>query len=1109
MLLSLLGARASECQFPTEGQVYYIRNVNILPQNLYLYNSANQLKADQQEIVEGNHSFLWRCVANGEYLQFRNMQNGKYLGYRGFSDEAYNFKVEAGEGTLVTLYDVSATKYLTIKKDGSVNVATDPYNTTTWSSYFEFEPWEELSEETEWATGIDWYTFRIGASGYYITDGGGADRISLSRTTSDLEDTDLWTRQGNDNTGYMIYNKAAGPQMVLAAPTTMKGTTGAESYPILVPKNNIPEGYTAVWSFAPSTDLTFNDPAQKGYYMYEAGYPANKVNIRNSTLAFWTGGADSGSTIYFTWAKVEQEVNMDKGTFTAFNGNKTWAKTWTSHATTPQYTLDAGYNNMSVANSKEGTIQAFRGNYEPQAYTLSAGSDYIISAYSFDFVMSGQVPITVTDALGHTFTSSAEPQHIEVSGLDQTMASFTLSGSNNGIDITNMRVTICARQQEPEPQFEVFTTASTSAIPYRIPAIATAYDGTVVAVADYRYSRQDIGSGRIDLHIRRSHDNGATWDNILKPSVMQGDGIVKQGHQQGGYGDPCIVGDSESPRMMITSCSGSPGFFGGNRTYHQGWARWYSEDNGLTWGEPAYIEEEYIYKKFDNSAYGPITGWFVGSGKITQSRKTKVADYYRLYCAGSSYNGSQTANWVLYSDDFGESWEFLGGCDVSPIPGGDEPKVEELPDGSILLSSRCTGGRNFNIFTFTNTRQAQGEWANVCFSGSSNKGVTALSNACNGEVILVPVTRKADNKDMFLLLQSVPFGSGRTNVGIYYKELDKLDKFRTTDSIAANWTGRHQSSYIGSAYSTFTWQQDNTLGFLYEEETHCGTGGGGYTIIYKNYSIEQITDSAYTYKADVDGDALTAAGMKEIVDAFSAGSFVGQYTPEGVASLQESYNTYASNPNREGYEQLNQQIKQAPKVEIEQGRYYRLRNYGRGNRDYYLTATGGTSSVLGVQKNVNEGSDNQLFCFELKDNGSWKIRSKGCTTYPYISKTPATETRVTMVKEANAGSYVIASNTDGLSTLRCTAPTNANYPYLHLAGDNTRVVCWSANSPSANGPSYWYIEPTDITITGISTVEEQLQEGQMYDLLGRLIHRPATGIYIERVNGKARKRLAQ
>ena len=527
------------------------------------------------------------------------------------------------------------------------------------------------------------------------------------------------------------------------------------------------------------------------------------------------------------------------------------------------------------------------------------------------------------------------------------------------MDLTHFLVTIRKAAVPAEPQVEIFTTPTTQAIPYRIPAIATAYDGTVVAVADYRYSRVDIGSGRIDLHIRRSHDNGATWDDIMMPEVMRGDGDKTEGHQKAGYGDPCIVGDSESPRMIITACSGTPGFFGGTRTHHQGWARWYSDDNGATWSEPQYIDEEFIYSKFDKSAYGPIRGWFVGSGKICQSKTTKVGTHYRLYCVGSScrQGSNETANWVLYSDDFGKTWQFLGGCDESPVPGGDEPKAEELPDGSILLSSRCTGGRNFNIFTFSDTRCGQGTWGQVAFSGSGNKGVTALSNACNGEVLLVPVTRKKDKKTMFLLLQSLPFGSGRANVGIYYKALESLADYRTPDAIAKDWDGRHQSSYISSAYSTMTWQKNNTIGFVYEEDTY-GTSSGGYTIIYKNYSIEQITDSAFTYNPSVNGDSLTALGMGAVVDDVTStdnvGTIVGQYTPEAARLVNDAYSEYAAHPSRQQYERLNGIIGSAPRVKMGLERYYTLRNYGRGAKLYALYANNATELSVSTNRKAEK-----------------------------------------------------------------------------------------------------------------------------------------------------------
>ncbi len=397
-------------------------------------------------------------------------------------------------------------------------------------------------------------------------------------------------------------------------------------------------------------------------------------------------------------------------------------------------------------------------------------------------------------------------------------------------------------------QTNVFETLSKESIPYRIPAIAVTRDGTLVAVSDYRYCRADIGAGRIDLHFRTSSDNGQTWGNIYQPVSMMGDGDLTQGHQEAGYGDAAIVADRKSNRVLLLSCSGGPLFGQSTVEHHQGMARFYSEDGGQTWGKPQYIGEETIYLPLSRGAYGPIRAWFVGSGRILQSGTVKVGRYYRLYCAGVSRNDKETANWVIYSDDFGETWNILGGADASPIPGGDEPKCEELPDGRLLLSSRCWGGRYYNIFTFDDKTFTSGSWGERAFSGKDNGGVEAVQNACNGEVMVLPVVRTADGKRMHLLLQSLPLGSGRTNVGIWYKELATPADYATPAAVAANWTGRYQVSNLPSAYSTMVWQRNRTLGFLYEEETHCNSSGGGYTIVYRNLTLDEITGGKYVFR---------------------------------------------------------------------------------------------------------------------------------------------------------------------------------------------------------------------------------------------------------------------
>ena len=412
--------------------------------------------------------------------------------------------------------------------------------------------------------------------------------------------------------------------------------------------------------------------------------------------------------------------------------------------------------------------------------------------------------------------------------------------------------------QTPEPQLpaaerhEVFQLLNPSDIPYRIPALAVTKDGTLIAVADYRHSGTDIGvtdKGRIDLHYALSYDNGNTWTDVMP--LIEGKGDKSPDFMNVGFGDPCIVADRESNRVLLLSCAGNVSFQNGTRKNHQNIARFYSEDGGKTWSLPEDIAES-IYSQFDETRYGPVRSMFVASGRIFQSPTVKVGNYYRLYCAvliRDKY--AKHMNYVLYSDDFGGEWKILGDANTPAVyDTADEPKVEELPDGSILISSRYNGGRYYNMFLFDDANTAQGQWLTKAFSGASNNGVVSADNSTNGEVMVLPVVRTADNKAMHLLLQSLPLGPQRKNVGIYYKELaDQMD-YLDPAFIAENWDGVLQVTTLNSAYSTMAWQRDNRLGFLYEEETHGASNlaYGGYTIVYECFDIEDITEGKYKYR---------------------------------------------------------------------------------------------------------------------------------------------------------------------------------------------------------------------------------------------------------------------
>ena len=915
-------------------------------------------------------------------------------------------------------------------------------------------------ENGEFAEGTTWYTMGIGTGGKLIKDNAGADHIALGVSTPKGNDDELWCFVGNATDGYAVYNKQAGTTKVLASKTTMSaisgyGGTGGSTYPTMQDATNLPSGYVGRWDFAASNKIA----NVNGYFMriHGTNYAVNDFGGIGK-LAFWAEGADAGSTITLTAAEASVEILVSKGEFTASNANGDWHSKWESSELTG-FSLSTNANNMTTSGDY---IAGYSGQSGTSSYTLTAPEGLVIKGYSFNYVNTnndGSYTLTLT-AEGKSYTTSATQQSLEVEVAEPARTVyFTQSGANKGITFSNFVVYLGLDIRTPEPAFDVFPTLTTGAIPYRIPAIATAKNGNIIAVADYRHSRADIGmatNGRIDLRARISTDNGETWGEIF--DIIQGKGAAgidaSNNDMYVGFGDPAIVADRESDRVLVISCSGNVSFPNGQRNNHQGIAHFYSEDCGLTWSTPV-DRSESVYAQFDNTQHGPVRAMFVGSGKISQSQYIKVGEYYRIYCAVLVKNVNGThVNFVLYSDNFGESWTVLGGGEVSPIPsGGDEPKADELPDGSVIISSRTSGGRIYNIFSYTDSEKAEGSWGTAKYSNASNNGTIAVSNSTNGEIMFVPAKRTADDKKVYLALQSVPLGSGRANVGIYYKELESLEDFISPDAIAADWDGRHQSSYVAGAYSTMTLQHDNNIGFLYEEDTY-GTSGGGYTIVYKNYSIEYITDSAYVFDADVDKTAIVAAGIDAKIAEFDteAPTYVGSVDSESLNTVASLIEAYKAEPSYETYEAINAAIANLPRLEVEAGKWYRIRNSERSNATLYLNPE--ASRVSTATSNIRNA--NQLFTFVPTGNDKEFYLYNGNFQY-MLGPLGNNETQpIVTTDNAAAGKWKIESTTTGLSSIICQNKTGSNTG-LHLAGDNARLVPWTNNAEA----SLWYIEPVD------------------------------------------------
>lgn len=545
--------------------------------------------------------------------------------------------------------------------------------------------------------------------------------------------------------------------------------------------------------------------------------------------------------------------NQDSGSWTMSNANKSWAAQWTSNATDPSLIITCPNNNMCY--SKDGEPQLYTGTVTPKAttWTIETSDGYMITEYEFYAKRISYEKSTFTPAGGEkVIVPTSGEAHVVVKNVNRQFTSFLYEtqNDNKGVQLRDFKVTI-AKSDSKMIKRVIFVYDKTSEhnVVYRIPSIASIpagpHKGRVVAITDYRPGGKDVGQAEVDLHAKYSDDYGDTWSDEIE--IINGTWGSSKGGRWYSFGDPVSIADRETGRLLMVSCSGDISYPYATRTHHQGVEVYYSEDGGETWSEPVDVSEQ-LYSALETRNVGdkkPIESLFVGSGGFSQSKFVKRGDYYRVYagilCRTASTSG---INYTIYTDDFGKTWHVLGGADAMSVSsGGDEAKVEELPDGSVLHTSRLTGGRIFNIWKWTDDTFTEGAWDKQANSTSSNKGVVALNNACNGEILIVPAQRVSDGENLYLALQSVPFGSGRTNVGIFWKVLASPEDWSSAATFAANWDGSYQVSYKSSAYSAMVMQEDDNIGFLVEE----GTYGCDYSQVYHNLSLRTITYDKYTH----------------------------------------------------------------------------------------------------------------------------------------------------------------------------------------------------------------------------------------------------------------------
>ncbi len=535
----------------------------------------------------------------------------------------------------------------------------------------------------------------------------------------------------------------------------------------------------------------------------------------------------------------------------------------------------------------------------------------------YSVVVEGNADAYVTFDGGYAFNGGFFITDSEISASQLTVGVFgnVLKSADVNIEGNTITVTNVQALETPVKQ-DLYNTSKGDGIipPYRIPGITTASNGRLITAAARLVCGTDPGYGQVDVVCRTSDDHGKTWSNMIDVAVGTGRTSATVNYFDTAFGDPAIVADRTSGEVLIIAVAGCTVYANGNTTRQNPnmIATILSKDNGKTWEEPINVTED-IYSLFDSG--NPIQSAFVGGGKVFQSRIVKKDKYYRLYAAMCA---RPNGNRVIYSDDFGKTWHALGGASALPAPGGDEPKCEEMPDGRVILSSRVGGGRIYNIYTYSNTLTGEGSWSTDVKSTFAGSGLVPGGNSTNGEILIVPVQRNSDKKEMYLALQSLPTGGGRTNVGIFYKELTDFSDINSVENFANDWNGFFQVSNTSSAYSSMDLQADDRIGFIYEEtltgfgrrdnpvSTSFPNGEGqhnfdGFDNIYVAYELEYITNGAYSIKRDVNRRTFVkeyftavAADKSDIVKSNVATALEALSTEPTTAEIDNIYAILAS-----------------------------------------------------------------------------------------------------------------------------------------------------------------------------------------------------------------------